>query len=70
MEWHDGFGSFGGVIGQSRAAHPDEAGGDATTHFRRRARDYERLPAMVTGLHLVAFASLILHQFIQYNLSP
>jgi len=38
--------------------------------FRRLARDYERLPATVAGLHLVAFACLMLHQFIQYNLSP
>lgn len=38
--------------------------------FRRLARDYERLPATVAGLHLVAFACLMLHQFIQYSLSP
>lgn len=38
--------------------------------FRRLARDYERLPATVAGLHLVAFACLMLHQFIHYNLSP
>jgi transposase len=38
--------------------------------FRRLARDYERLPATVAGLHLVAFACLMLHQLIQYNLSP
>jgi transposase len=38
--------------------------------FRRLARDYERLPATVAGLHLVAFACLMLHQCIQYSLSP
>jgi len=38
--------------------------------FRRLARDYERLPATVAGLHLVAFACLMLHQFIHYSLSP
>lgn len=32
------------------------------TKFRRLARDYERLPAVVLGLHLVAFACLMLHQ--------
>jgi transposase len=38
--------------------------------FRRLARDYERLPATVAGLHLVAFTCLMLHQFIHYCLSP
>ncbi len=38
--------------------------------FRRLARDDERLPATVAGLHLVAFACLMLHQLIHYNLSP
>ena len=38
--------------------------------FRRLARDYERLPATVAGLHLVAFACLMLHQFMHYSLSP
>ncbi len=38
--------------------------------FHRLARDYERLPATVAGLHLVAFACLMLHQFIHYSLSP
>jgi transposase len=38
--------------------------------FRRLARDYERLPATVAGLHLVAFACLMLHQFIHFSLSP
>lgn len=27
--------------------------------FRRLARDYERLPATLTGLHLVAFSALL-----------
>ncbi len=38
--------------------------------FRRLARDYERLPTTVAALHLVAFTCLMLHQFIQYSLSP
>ena len=29
-------------------------------HFRRLARDYERLPTTLAGLHLVAFATLML----------
>ena len=33
--------------------------------FRRLARDYERLPQVLAGLHFLAFASLMLHQFIQ-----
>jgi transposase len=32
--------------------------------FRRLARDYERLPETVAGLHFVAFAILMLKQFI------
>jgi transposase len=31
--------------------------------FRRLARDYERLPETVGGLHFVAFACLMLHRF-------
>lgn len=38
--------------------------------FRRLARDYERLPTTVAALHLVAFTCLMLHQLIQYSLSP
>ena len=38
--------------------------------FRRLARDYERLPTTVAGLHVVAFACLMLHQFIHSSLSP
>ncbi len=38
--------------------------------FRRLARDYERLPATVAALHLVAFSCLMLHQLMHYNLSP
>ena len=38
--------------------------------FQRLARDYERLPATVAGLHLVAFVCLMLHQFIHFSLSP
>jgi transposase len=40
------------------------------TRFRRLVRDYERLPATLAGLHLVVFACLMLHQLIQYCLSP
>jgi len=32
--------------------------------FRRLARDDERLPETVAGLHFVAFACLMLHQMI------
>jgi transposase len=32
--------------------------------FRRLARDYERLPATVVGLHCLAFACLLLHRLI------
>ncbi|GHO57831.1 hypothetical protein KSB_63060 [Ktedonobacter robiniae] len=34
------------------------------THFRRLARDYERLPETLVGLHLLAFAVIMLHHFI------
>jgi transposase len=34
------------------------------TRFRRLAKDYERLPATVAGLHFVAFACLLLHRAI------
>jgi transposase len=32
--------------------------------FRRLARDYERLPATVAGLHFLAFACLLLHRLL------
>jgi transposase len=32
------------------------------TRFRRLAKDYERLPTTVAGLHFVAFACLLLHR--------
>ena len=32
-----------------------------TARFRRLVRDYERLPTILAGLHLVAFACLMLH---------
>ena len=32
------------------------------TRFRRLAKDYERLPETVAGLHFVAFACLFLHR--------
>ncbi len=34
------------------------------TRFRRLARDYERLPETLAGLHLVAFTVLMLHRFV------
>ncbi len=33
------------------------------TRFRRLARDYERLPETLAGLHLLAFIVLMLHRF-------
>jgi transposase len=35
-----------------------------TARFRRLARDYERLPRPLVGLHFLAFAVLLLHRFI------
>ena len=35
-----------------------------TARFRRLARDYERLPQTLVGLHFLAFAILLLHRFI------
>jgi transposase len=35
-----------------------------TARFRRLARDFERLPEMLAGLHFLAFACLMLHQLI------
>jgi hypothetical protein len=32
--------------------------------FRRLARDYERLPSTLAGLHFLAFACLFLHRVI------
>ena len=32
--------------------------------FRRLARDYERLPETLKGLHLLAFAILLLRRFV------
>ncbi|MDQ3222445.1 MAG: IS5 family transposase [Gemmatimonadota bacterium] len=34
------------------------------TRFRRLARDYERLPETVAGLHFVAFACLMVHRLV------
>ena len=34
------------------------------TRFRHLARDYERLPETLAGLHLLAFAGLMLHRFV------
>jgi len=41
-----------------------------TSRFRRLARDYERLPSVLAGLHFLAFACLMLHQFIHPVWSP
>ena len=35
-----------------------------TSRFRRLARDYERLPGTIAGLHFVAFACLMAHRLI------
>ena len=35
-----------------------------TSRFRRLARDYERLPETVAGLHFIAFSCLMLHRFV------
>jgi len=34
--------------------------------FRRLARDYERLPSTLAGIHFVAFAILMAHRFIMW----
>jgi transposase len=34
--------------------------------FRRLARDYERLPETLAGLHFLAFTMLMLHRFVQH----
>jgi transposase len=39
------------------------------SRFRRLARDYERLPEMLAGLHLVAFVILMLQRLITANSS-
>lgn len=36
------------------------------SRFRRLARDGERLPATVAGLHVVAFACLMLHRLVPF----
>jgi transposase len=41
-----------------------------SARFRRLARDYERLPVVLAGLHFVVFACLMLHQLIPYISSP
>ncbi len=35
-----------------------------TARFRRLARDYERLPETLAGLHFLAFAILLLRRFV------
>jgi transposase len=34
------------------------------SRFRQLARDYERLPHVLAGLHFIAFACLMLHRLI------
>jgi transposase len=41
-----------------------------TARFRRLARDYERLPTMLAGLHFLAFACLMMRQLIHSAWSP
>lgn len=36
-----------------------------SARFRRLARDFERLPEVLAGLHFLAFACLMLHQVVQ-----
>ena len=38
-----------------------------TARFRRLVRDYERLPATLAGLYLVAFACLMLHHWMAFS---
>jgi len=40
------------------------------TRFRRLAKDYERLPETVAGLHFLAFACLMLKQCFNCIQSP
>lgn len=40
-----------------------------TVRFRRLARDYERLPETLAGLHFLAFAILMLHRFVDLLLN-
>ena len=37
-----------------------------TTRFRRLARDYERLPETLAGLHFLSFAILLLSRFVRF----
>jgi transposase len=38
--------------------------------FRRLARDYERLPSVLAGLHFIAFACLLLHRITPLIFNP
>ena len=42
----------------------DASDADIKRSFRRLARDYERLPETLAGLHFLAFACLFLHRVI------
>lgn len=41
-----------------------------TARFRRLARDFERLPSVLAGLHFLVFACLMLHHVIHLYSSP
>ena len=41
-----------------------------TARARRLARDYERLPALLAGLHFVLFAGLMFHRLLHFLWSP
>jgi transposase len=41
-----------------------------SARFRRLARDYERLPTVLAGLHFVVFTCLMLAQLLHFNVSP
>jgi transposase len=68
--WHRG-GRGQGARGHARlrALLPKRWGVDRSfawvARFRRLARDFERLPEVLAGLHVMAFVCLLLHQFIQ-----
>ncbi|HWQ15444.1 MAG TPA: IS5/IS1182 family transposase, partial [Roseiflexaceae bacterium] len=37
-----------------------------TTRFRRLARDYERMPETLAGLHFLSFAILLVSRFVRF----
>jgi transposase len=60
--WPSGHGPCGDGAGACCADWVVERNFAWATRFRRLVRDYERLPGTVRGLHVVAFARLMLHQ--------